>query len=116
MKKFIYPLLAAQTLLLLVLSFDIYFELTNPKKINDRRDAVLGENLDDLTAAEAFLKLGKHGFRVLERNIGPGSETETVIAPPYQVGIIGFFMVKIPFDYVVKINSSGIVSSYGLKK
>lgn len=116
MKNFIYPILIVQTFLLLALSFNIYFELTNPEKINDWYDAILSENLGGLTDAEAFVKLSKHGFRVIEKNLTPSGETETVIAPPYQVGIIGFFMVRIPFDYVVIINSSGIVSSYGLKK
>jgi len=116
MRKFIYPVLFVQTLLLLALSINIYFELTNPRKINDWYDAVLIENLDNLTDVQAFAKLSKHGFRVIEKNLVSGGETETVIAPPYQVGIIGFFMVRIPFYYVVRINSNGIVSSYGIQK
>lgn len=116
MRKLIYPALFIQTLLLLALSINIYFELTNPRKINDWYDAVLSESLDNLTDDQAFAKLSKHGFRVIEKYRVPSGETETEIAPPYQVGIIGFFMIRIPFNFVIRINSNGIVSSYGIKK
>jgi len=108
--------LIVQTLLLLALSFNIYFEITNPQKINAWQDAILSENLDGLTSDEAFVRLSKHGFRIVDKNILPTGETKMIIAPPYQVGIIGLLRVKVPFDYIVRTNSLGMISSYGVQK
>lgn len=110
------PVLILQTILLLIFSPDIYYGLTNPEKINGWYDAVLNEKLGGLTAEKAFLKLSKYGFRVVDQNLTSKGESETVIAPPYQVGLIGFFMVRIPFDYIIRVDSKGIVTGYGLKK
>lgn len=103
-------------LLLLSLSVNLYYEFTNPRKVNDWYSQVLNENLGGLSEKEAFCRLSKYGFKIIGTSISPNKAKRIEIAPPYDLGIIGLLQTNTPFNYIVEINPEGVISSYGLLK